>query len=152
MTNLVNVDVVQLPHGADLPLPSYNTPGSAAMDALAAIDQDIVLQPGDWQLIPTGLAMAIPEGFELQIRARSGLTAKHAIIVLNGPATIDSDYRGELKVILANQGKEAFTVTRGMRIAQMVIAPCYHAVWKPAATLPDTERGAGGFGSTGTHG
>ncbi len=152
MSNTVTVDVIQLPHGADLPLPSYNTPGAAAMDALAAIDQDIVLQPGDWQLIPTGLSMGIPEGFELQIRARSGLTAKNAIVVLNGPATIDSDYRGEVKVILANQGKEAFTVTRGMRIAQMVIAPCYQAQWNTVTSLSDTERGSGGFGSTGTHG
>ncbi len=117
MKNTVPVDFILLPNGADLPLPSYGTDGAAAMDALAAIDQDIVLHPGDWQLIPTGLSMAIPAGYELQIRARSGLSAKNAIVVLNGPATIDSDYRGEVKVILANQGKESFTVTRGMRIA-----------------------------------
>lgn len=152
MIQTVKIDVIQLPHGADLPLPSYQTPGAAAMDALAAIDQDVILQPGDWHVFPTGLSFAIPEGYELQVRARSGMAARHAISVVNGPATIDSDFRGELTVILINHGKEPYTVTRGMRIAQMVVAPSYRAEWRPVAALTETKRGTGGLGSTGTHG
>ena len=152
MTNTVKINVVQLPHGADLPLPRYATDGAAAMDAMAAIDQDVILQPGDWYVFPTGLSFAIPEGYELQIRARSGMAAKHAISVVNGPATIDSDFRGELTVILINHGKEPFTVTRGMRIAQMVIAPSYRIQWNSVSQLSETARGTGGLGSTGTHG
>jgi dUTP pyrophosphatase len=142
-----------LDHARDLPLPAYATPHSAGIDLLAAVGQgeEIVLRPMERALIPTGLAMALPEGFEAQIRPRSGLALKHGITCLNSPGTIDADYRGEIKVMLINLGGEPFVMTRGMRIAQMVVAPYVQVTFAPTDTLPPTERGAGGFGSTGLH-
>ena len=140
-------------HARDLPLPAYATPHSAGVDLLAAVGQgeEIVLRPMERALIPTGLAMALPEGFEAQIRPRSGLALKHGITCLNSPGTIDADYRGEIKIMLINLGGEPFVITRGMRIAQMVVAPYVQVTFAPTDTLPPTERGAGGFGSTGLH-
>jgi dUTP pyrophosphatase len=146
----VEVAIQRLPHGADLPLPAYETAGSAGLDLLAAVSEDLILQPGQRELVPSGIAIALPAGYEAQIRPRSGLAAKHGLTLLNAPGTIDADYRGEIKVILANLGAEPFTVTRGMRIAQMVVAPVSRVVWSAAETLDETARGAGGFGSTGT--
>jgi dUTP pyrophosphatase len=146
----VEVAIQRLPHGADLPLPAYETAGSAGLDLLAAVVDDLILQPGERQLVASGIAIALPVGYEAQIRPRSGLAAKHGITLLNAPGTIDADYRGEIKVILANLGAEPFTVTRGMRIAQMVVAPVSRVVWSAAEALDETDRGAGGFGSTGT--
>jgi len=146
----VEVAIQRLEHGADLPLPAYETAGSAGLDLLAAVEDEIIVQPGERLLVPSGIAIALPVGFEAQVRPRSGLAAKHGITLLNAPGTIDADYRGEIKVILANLGEEPFTVTRGMRIAQMVVAPVSRVVWSAAETLDDTARGAGGFGSTGT--
>lgn len=140
---------MRLPHGMGLDLPAYATAHAAGVDLLAAIDKDVVLQPGGRALIPTGLAIALPEGYEAQVRPRSGLALKHGITLPNSPGTIDADYRGEVGVILANLGSEPFTVTRGMRIAQMVVAPVTTLAWREVATLPQTARGAGGFGSTG---
>jgi dUTP pyrophosphatase len=133
----------------DLPLPRYATAHSAGMDISAAIDQDVVLKPGSTALIPTGFAIALPEGYEAQIRPRSGLAIKHGIGILNSPGTVDADYRGEVKIILSNYGKEDFVVRRGERIAQMVIAQHERAEWIESDKLDDTERGAGGFGHTG---
>jgi dUTP pyrophosphatase len=148
----VEVRVVRLPHAADLPLPSYQSPQAAGLDLMAAIavDAPVTLAPQARALIPTGLAVALPIASEAQVRPRSGLAARHGITVLNSPGTIDADYRGEIQVVLINLGSEPFTVTRGMRIAQLVIAPVQHARLIEAATLDDTVRGAGGFGSTGT--
>ena len=146
----IPVAVKRLPHNPDLPLPSYETALAAGMDLSAAVENDITLNPGDRDLIPTGLAIALPEGYEAQIRPRSGLAARNGVTVLNTPGTVDADYRGEVKVILANLGTEPFTVTRGMRIAQMIIAPVVQASLTETAELPETARGAGGFGSTGT--
>lgn len=151
--NEVTVSVARLPHGADLPLPGYATGDSAGLDLLAAVDSDLILAPGQRALIPTGLVIALPPGHEAQVRPRSGLAVKHGITVLNSPGTIDADYRGEVKVILANLGDEAFTISRGMRIAQMVVAPVMRLGWHEVGSeteLPSSERGAGGFGSTGT--
>jgi len=147
---LLKVDVKRLPHGADLPLPEYATRDSAGMDLLAAVDGDRTLAPGKRMLVPTGLAIALPPGYEAQVRPRSGLALKNGITVLNSPGTVDADYRGEVGVILANLGDEPFVITRGMRIAQMVIAPVTRLVWAEVAELSDSARGAGGFGSTGT--
>ncbi len=144
------VAIKRLSHGADLPLPRYESDLAAGMDLLAAIDQPIELLPGDRQIVPTGIAIALPAGFEAQVRPRSGLAAKKGISVLNAPGTIDADYRGEVGVILINLGSEAVTLNRGDRIAQMVIAPVVQAAWVEVDDLPATERGAGGFGSTGT--
>ena len=146
----VDVQVVRLPHGADLPLPGYETPGSAGMDLAAAVEAPVTVAPGERALIPTGLTVALPDGYEAQVRPRSGLALRHGITLPNAPGTIDSDYRGEVQVIVANLGAEPFTVTRGMRIAQMVVAPVTRAVWVESEVLPDTARGDGGFGSTGT--
>lgn len=143
------INVTQLPHGADLPLPKYETSQSAGMDLLAAIDNDVVVKAGERTLIPTGIAMALPAGFEAQVRPRSGLALKHGITMLNSPGTIDADYRGEIGCIVINHGTEDFTITRGMRIAQMVIARYEQAVWNTVDSLDTTDRGAGGFGSTG---
>jgi dUTP pyrophosphatase len=145
------IAVVVLPHGQDLPLPAYETDGSAGMDLRAAVpdDEPMVLRPGDRDMVPTGLAMALPHGFEAQVRPRSGLAAKAGVTCLNTPGTIDSDYRGEVKVILINLGPEDFTIRRGDRIAQMVIAPVVQAAWDLTESLNETVRGAGGFGSTG---
>ena len=147
----VTVKIKPLPHFDGLELPRYQTTGSAGMDLPAALPEDapVVLQPGEWQLIPVGLAIALPQGYEAQVRPRSGLAAKFAISCVNTPGTIDADYRGEIRVNLINHGREPFTVRRGERIAQMVIAPVVQAVWEPAETLEETERGEGGFGSTG---
>ena len=150
MTTAIRVSVKRLPHNDDLPLPAYESASAAGMDLPAAVTADVTLQPGDRDLIPTGLAIALPDGYEAQIRPRSGLAARNGVTVLNTPGTVDADYRGEVKVILANLGNQPFTVTRGMRIAQMVIAPVVQAAMEQVDELPETARGAGGFGSTGT--
>ncbi len=144
------VAVVKLPHAADLPLPAYATAQSAGMDLMAAIAADLVLEQGQYAMVPTGLAIALPAGYEAQVRPRSGLAAKNGVTVLNAPGTVDADYRGEVAVILINHGQQPFTITRGMRIAQMVIARHAQAQWQPVDVLDQTARGAGGFGSTGT--
>lgn len=146
----ITIAVKQLPHGADLPLPHYATEDSAGMDLLAAVDKDTVLEAGERALIPTGLSFALPAGFEAQVRPRSGLALKNGITVLNTPGTVDADYRGEVCVILINLGKEPFTISRGMRIAQMIIAPVTRGAWHTVEVLDASTRGEGGFGSTGT--
>jgi dUTP pyrophosphatase len=148
----ITVDVVRLPHGADLPLPDYATTESAGMDLLAAIDDDLVIEPGGRALVPTGLSIALPPSHEAQVRPRSGLALRDGITLLNSPGTIDADYRGEVGVILANLGRDPFTVTRGMRIAQMVVAPVTRLHWREVDQLAESDRGARGFGSTGTNG
>ncbi|MCE3231417.1 MAG: deoxyuridine 5-triphosphate nucleotidohydrolase [Alphaproteobacteria bacterium] len=145
----LSVGLQRLPHGADLPLPSYGTPFSAGFDLYAAIEEDIILAPGAWKIIPTGIAIALPAGYEAQIRSRSGLAAKHGVVVLNAPGTIDADYRGEILGIMINHGQEPFTMTRGMRFAQMVIAPVTSIAWNEHQALDETSRGDGRFGSTG---
>ena len=147
----ITAQLMQLPHGQDLPLPSYETAEAAGMDLRAAVPQDapLTLKPGARELVPTGFAMAIPPGFEAQIRPRSGLALKHGIGLVNAPGTVDSDYRGEIKIILINLGQEDFEITRGMRIAQMIIAPVLQVSIEPVSGLNDTARGTGGFGSTG---
>ena len=147
----VSVPIVQLPHGKDLPLPEYATAQSAGLDLLAAIESDMVLKPMERTLVPTGIAIALPDGYEAQIRPRSGLALKHGIALVNAPGTIDADYRGEIKALIINLGSENFTVTRGLRIAQMVIAPVLQAAWQTVESLDDTARSSGGFGSTGMH-
>ena len=146
------VGFVRLPHGEDMPLPAYETAGSAGMDLRAAVpdDRPLVIMPGRRALVPTGLVMEIPEGFEGQVRPRSGLAFKHGITCLNTPGTVDSDYRGEVKVLLVNLGDEEFSVTRGMRIAQIVFAATTQMGVEERSLAGTTERGAGGFGSTGT--
>lgn len=139
-----------LPHGQGLDLPAYETADAAGMDVRAAIDADLTLAPGERAAVPTGLGMAIPPGYEVQVRPRSGLAFKHGLTVINAPGTIDADYRGEVKVLLVNLGAEPITITRGMRIAQFVPAPVTRAAWGLADAIGDTARGAGGFGSTGT--
>jgi len=145
------VGIVRLPHAADLPLPAYATDGAAGMDLLAAVPEDVVLQPGKRVLVPNGIAIELPRGVEAQVRPRSGLALKNGLTVLNTPGTIDSDYRGELKTVLINLGDQPFTITRGMRIAQMVIARHERAELVEQQSLSDTARGAGGHGSTGLH-
>ncbi|WP_159710325.1 dUTP diphosphatase [Geminicoccus flavidas] len=147
----VTVEIRRLPHGADLSLPKRATAGAAAVDLLAAVaaDAPLVLHPMARAVVPTGIAIALPADHEAQIRPRSGLAAKYGITVLNAPGTIDADYRGELGVILVNLGDEPFTVERGMRIAQMVVAPTVGVLWKENGVLSETPRGVGGFGSTG---
>jgi dUTP pyrophosphatase len=145
----VVVAVRRLDHGKDLPLPRYESEGAAGLDLMAAVEQPFDLLPGAVAMVPTGLAIALPQHFEAQIRPRSGLAAKHGVTVLNSPGTVDADYRGEVKVILINHGKLTLTIERGMRIAQMVVAPVTRLAWSETETLPDTQRGAGGFGSTG---
>lgn len=146
----VTVEIRRLPHGAALPLPDYATAGSAGVDLMAAIAASRTLAPGARDAVPTGIAIALPSGFEAQIRPRSGLSRRHGIGIVNAPGTIDSDYRGEIEVLLVNLGNAAFTVEPGMRIAQMVVAPAVRAVWRETDKLVGTGRGAGGFGSTGT--
>jgi deoxyuridine 5'-triphosphate nucleotidohydrolase len=146
----VAVAVTRLPHGRDLPLPAYATEDAAGMDLLAAVTADLLLAPGARAVVPTGIAIAVPPGFEAQVRARSGLALKQGLMVPNGPGTIDADYRGEVGVIVANIGDAPIVITRGMRIAQLVLAPVARAAWDEVETLPPTQRGAGGFGSTGT--
>jgi len=145
------LSLIRLPHGAGLELPAYETKGAAGMDLRAAVDEDVplTLQPGSRALVPTGLIFEIPEGYEGQIRPRSGLALKHGLTCLNTPGTIDSDYRGEVKVLLINLGEETFDITRGMRIAQMVIAPVVQVGVIEITEGSETARGAGGFGSTG---
>ena len=150
--NPVPVAIKRLPHNSDLPLPAYESDLAAGMDLPAAIDSELVLNPGQRDLVPTGLSIALPAGYEAQIRPRSGLAARNGVTVLNTPGTVDADYRGEVKIILVNLGNEPFTVTRGMRIAQMVIAPVTQAMLEETDELPETTRGAGGFGSTGSGG
>ncbi len=147
MSAAISIRLMRLPHGEGLPLPAYATAGAAGMDVVAA--EDLVLAPGARHAVATGFAIAIPAGFEVQVRPRSGLALKHGITCLNTPGTIDEDYRGEVKVILANLGDEPFTIVRGERIAQLVPAPVQRAVFEEVAALDDTARGGGGFGSTG---
>jgi dUTP pyrophosphatase len=147
--DVVQVAVKRLPHGEGLTLPAYATSGAAGMDVVSA--EDLTLAPGARHPVATGLALAIPHGYEIQVRPRSGLALKHGITVPNTPGTIDSDYRGELKVILINHGSEPFAIARGDRVAQLVLAPVTQAAWDEVAELDDTARGAGGFGSTGGH-
>jgi len=146
----INIPVVQLEHGKEFALPAYGTAQSAGIDVVAAIDSDIMLEAGKHTLVPTGIAFALPTGYEAQVRPRSGLAAKHGVTVLNTPGTIDADYRGEVKVILINLGQDDFVIERGMRIAQIVFAPVTQGQWQVVESLDDTERGSGGFGSTGT--
>jgi len=145
----MNLSILRLPHARDLPLPSYATEGSAGMDLLAAVDTAIELAPGGRAAIPCGIAIAMPKDYEAQVRPRSGLALNHGVTVLNAPGTVDSDYRGEVKAILINHGDTAITITRGMKIAQMVIARVEHAHVATVDELPASRRGAGGFGSTG---
>ncbi len=145
----VPILVERLPHAEGLDLPAYATPGAAGMDLLAAVQSPVTITPGERALVPTGLRVALPPGHELQIRPRSGLALKHGIVVPNSPGTVDEDFRGELQVIVMNAGTEPFTVTRGMRIAQAVLAPVLRATWQVTQTLDDTARSSGGFGSTG---
>ena len=146
----LKVGLTRLPHGADLPLPSYGTAFSAGLDLYAAVEEDVILAPQERKTIPSGIAIALPQGYEAQIRSRSGLAVKNGVAILNSPGTIDADYRGELIGILINHGSEPFTVTRGMRFAQIVIAPVTSIVWDEQEALDNTDRGTGRFGSTGT--
>ena len=149
MTDSVGVRIKRLPHGHGLDLPAYATDGAAGMDVLAA--ENLTLKIGQRHAVATGLAVAIPQGYEIQVRPRSGLALKHGITVPNTPGTIDSDYRGELKVIMINHGADDFAIARGDRIAQLVLAPVTQATWEEVEELDDTVRGTGGFGSTGGH-
>jgi dUTP pyrophosphatase len=151
LSTKVTVELQRMAHAEGLPLPAYQTAEAAGLDLMAAVPdgEPVALAPGQYALVPTGLAIALPPGHEAQVRPRSGLAAKHGVTVLNSPGTIDADYRGEIKVILINHGQTAFVVKRGERIAQMVIAPMVQAALVPVATLSATDRGAGGFGSTG---
>jgi len=151
MSKSPEIAVRRLAHNIDLPLPAYETALAAGLDLRAAVPADgpVVLAPGARALVPTGLAIALPAGFEAQIRPRSGLALKHGVTCLNTPGTIDADYRGEVQVLLVNLGDADFTIARGERIAQMIIAPVIQSVWREVATLDETDRGAGGFGSTG---
>jgi dUTP pyrophosphatase len=145
----LNVAIKKLDHGEDLPLPSYSTPQSAGLDLLAAIDTPITINPGERKLIPAGIAIALPDGYEAQVRPRSGLAIKNGITVLNAPGTIDSDYRGEIMGIMINLGQEPFVFTRGMRFAQLVISHHSSATWVKVDDLEESTRGEGRFGSTG---
>jgi dUTP pyrophosphatase len=149
----IDVEITRLPHGTDLALPAYQSELAAGFDLLAAVPADapVALAPGDRALIPTGIAIALPPGYEGQVRPRSGLAVRHGVTVLNAPGTVDADYRGEVQVALVNLGKDSFAVTRGMRIAQLVIARVYRAGLREVRALAPTLRGADGFGSTGTH-
>lgn len=147
MTQPITIELKRLPHGADLPTPAYATAGAAGMDVVSA--EDVILPPGGRHAVATGFRLAIPDGYEIQVRPRSGLALKHGISLPNTPGTIDSDYRGELKIIMINLGDEAFAIKRGDRIAQLVAAPVQLAIFAEVAELSDTERGTGGFGSTG---
>ena len=149
MTDPVSVRIKRLPHGHGLDLPAYATSGSAGMDVLSA--ESVTIRPGQRHAVATGLSVAIPQGYEIQVRPRSGLAFKHGISVPNTPGTIDSDYRGELKVILINHGSDDFPIARGDRIAQLVLAPVTQAAWEEVEELDETARGEGGFGSTGGH-
>ena len=150
----VDVQVMRLPHGADLPLPSYQSEAASGLDLIAAVPADapLVIEPGRYAAVPTGIAIALPPGCEAQVRPRSGLARHHGVTVLNAPGTVDADYRGEIQVLLINHGTEPFAVTRGMRIAQLVIAEIVRIRLSERTSLDPTERGSGGFGSTGTRG
>ncbi len=148
----IAVGIQQLPHGQGLALPDYHSTDAAGADLLAAIDEPVDLQPGERTLVPTGIAIDLPTGFEAQVRPRSGLALRNGVTVLNAPGTIDADYRGEVGVILINHGDSTFRITRGDRIAQLVVAPVSQATWRVETALSDSERGTGGFGSTGTEG
>jgi len=143
------IQVQTFEHYQGLSLPAYQTEQAAGADLLAAIDTNICLKPGERSMIPTGIAIALPLGFEAQVRPRSGLATKFGVTLLNSPGTIDADYRGEIKVIMINLGTEDFVISRGMRVAQMIIAQVSRAVWQPVVELPSTERSSGGFGHTG---
>jgi dUTP pyrophosphatase len=147
----ISVHILRLPHGADLPLPSYQSAAAAGLDLLAAVPAGapLTIAPGRHAAVPTGIAIALPAGTEAQVRPRSGLARNHAVTVLNAPGTIDADYRGEIQVLLINHGREPFAVTRGMRIAQLIVAPVLQATLRESETLDGTPRGTGGFGSTG---
>jgi len=147
----IEVKLTRLPHGADLPLPAYQSVQAAGLDLLAAVPDDapVILAAGAWASIPTGIAIALPPGTEAQVRPRSGLAARHGVTVLNSPGTVDADYRGEVAVLLINHGREPFRITRGMRVAQLVVASAAQATLQVVARLEDTQRGSGGFGSTG---
>jgi dUTP pyrophosphatase len=145
----LKIPLQRLPHGRDLPLPAYASNAAAGLDLLAAVGEPIELAPGERKLIPTGIAVALPEGYEAQVRPRSGLALKHGIGLLNSPGTIDADYRGEIGVILINHGQAPFAIARGDRIAQLVVAPVARLCWAESEQLPATPRGAQGFGSTG---
>ena len=149
MSRQATVSIVQMPHAEGLNLPKYGTAQSAGVDLEAAVDSSVTLKPGERSIIPTGLSIALPDGYEAQIRPRSGLAAKNGVTVLNTPGTIDADYRGEIKIILINLGQEDFIVERGMRVAQMIIAPYTQVDWQQVETLDETARGEGGLGSTG---
>lgn len=148
----LDLPVRRLPHGRDLPLPAYATAHAAGLDLLAATAETVVLPPGGRALLPTGLVIALPEGYEAQVRPRSGLAARYGVTVLNSPGTIDADYRGEIAVVLINHGAQAFRIERGMRIAQLVVAPVTAVRWQETTEMAPTERAEGGFGSTGTGG
>jgi dUTP pyrophosphatase len=145
----ITVRVKQLPHGQGLPLPTYHSKHAAGLDMVAAVTELVELAPGARALVPTGFVLELPEGYEAQVRPRSGLALKHGVTLLNSPGTIDSDYRGEVMVLLVNHGNEPFTVRRGMRIAQLVVAPVSHVESVAVEALPATDRGPGGFGSSG---
>jgi dUTP pyrophosphatase len=145
----LSLEIRRLPSSDGLPLPAYMTAGASGMDLHAALEMDLILEPGDIAVVATGLAVAVPEGYEAQLRPRSGLAVSHGIGIPNAPATIDSDYRGELRVPLINLGRTAFTITRGMRIAQLVVAPVVRVRWAEVSELPPTTRGSGGFGHSG---
>jgi dUTP diphosphatase len=151
LSHTVSVRIARVgsPAADDIPLPAYATDGASGVDLRAAIPEELVLQPGERALVPTGIAIALPPGYEAQVRPRSGLAAKHGIGILNAPGTVDSDYRGEIKVILMNYGREPFHIARGDRIAQLVVAPYVKAVWSETESLDETTRGSGGFGHTG---
>jgi dUTP pyrophosphatase len=147
--NEISVEVMRLPHAADLPMPAYQSEHAAGLDLVAAVAQTgVSIAPGAAAIVPTGIAIALPVGFEAQVRPRSGLAAKHGVTVLNSPGTIDADYRGEIAVVLINHGRAAFSVTRGMRVAQLVVAPVTRVRIRETASLDQTTRGSGGFGST----
>jgi len=148
----IEVRVTRLTHGDDLPLPSYQTAHAAGLDLLAAVSatDPVILAPGERSLVPTGIAVALPEGYEAQVRPRSGLAVRHGLTVLNSPGTIDADYRGEIQVLLANLSNAQVTITRGMRVAQLVVAPVVRAQILEVASLDKTQRGSDGFGSTGS--
>jgi dUTP pyrophosphatase len=148
-TRMLRVEVVQTSNAAGLGLPSYATSGSAGMDLQAAVDERVTLLPGQRAAIPTGIAVALPEGFEAQIRPRSGMAIKHGLTVVNAPGTIDSDYRGEIKALMINLGQAPVTIEKGDRIAQLVVAPIVRVQWAQVEQLPSSQRGAGGFGHTG---
>ena len=148
-SHLIHVPIRRLPGSEDVPLPAYQSEDAAGMDLHAAVEQEVTIAPGSIALIPCGFAMAVPVGYEAQVRPRSGLAAKHGISVPNAPGTIDSDYRGEVKVALINHGSEPFVVSRAMRIAQLIVKPVPRTVWQEVDELPDTTRGQGGFGHTG---